>query len=89
MKKHVKIYMDAFDYGEQDFIPCINNCGRAVDIHHLSSRGMGGSKNKDFIENLVAVCRSCHERAHADTTFNEKLKLKHITELTKKGILFK
>ena len=59
MKKHTKIYFKYFDYIGADFIPC-EVCGsQAVDIHHIEARGMGGS-DKDAIENLMAVCRSCH-----------------------------
>jgi len=43
-----------------DFIPC-EICGsKSVDIHHIDCRGMGGSNNKDTIENLMALCRKCH-----------------------------
>lgn len=60
MKKHTKIYMKYFNYVLDDFIPC-EVCGsRAVDIHHIDNRGSGGSLSKDRIENLMAVCRSCH-----------------------------
>ena len=60
MKKHVKIYLDHFGYGIEDFIPC-EACGRkAVDIHHIDSRGMGGSNKADVIDNLQALCRQCH-----------------------------
>lgn len=60
MKKYVKIYMDFFDYGIEDFIPC-EVCGnKAVDINHIDCRGMGGSKLKDNIMNLMANCRECH-----------------------------
>jgi 5-methylcytosine-specific restriction endonuclease McrA len=60
MKNHTKIYMDYFGYVIDDFIPC-EVCGnKAVDIHHIKARGMGGSKTADNIENLMAVCRSCH-----------------------------
>jgi len=60
MKKHVKIYMDHFGYGIDDFIPC-EVCGaKAVDIHHIEARGMGGSDEADHIDNLMAVCRGCH-----------------------------
>jgi 5-methylcytosine-specific restriction endonuclease McrA len=52
--------MDYFGYVIDDFIPC-EVCGKkAVDIHHIKARGMGGSKTADNIENLMAVCRSCH-----------------------------
>tara|TARA_R100000734_G_C3306645_1_gene97141 strand:+ start:849 stop:1094 length:246 start_codon:yes stop_codon:yes gene_type:complete len=60
VKKHTKIYIKYFNYVLDDFIPC-EVCGsRAVDIHHIENRGSGGAKNKDRIENLMAVCRSCH-----------------------------
>ncbi len=60
MKRHVKIYMDHFGYGIDDFIPC-EVCGaKAVDIHHIEARGMGGSDQADHIDNLMAVCRGCH-----------------------------
>lgn len=60
MKKHVRLYFDYFGHGVDSFIPC-EVCGsRATDIHHIDCRGMGGSKSKDFIENLQALCRTCH-----------------------------
>ena len=62
MKNHVKVYLKHFGYGETDLIPC-EVCGcRAVDIHQIKPRGMGGSNTKDFIENLMAMCRRCHEK---------------------------
>jgi 5-methylcytosine-specific restriction endonuclease McrA len=60
VKKHTKIYLNHFKYTIADFIPC-EICGKqAIDIHHIKSRGIGGSKDKDTIENLMAVCRDCH-----------------------------
>ena len=54
MKKHTKLYLDFFDYGEQDFVMCeMCEQDRAVDIHHLEGRRMGGSDKKDYIENLM------------------------------------
>jgi hypothetical protein len=62
MQKHTKIYIEFFGYDTSDFIEC-EVCGsRAVDIHHIDARGMGGSQLKDFIENLMALCRSCHNK---------------------------
>ena len=63
MKKHVKIYLDYFGYDNADFIACEVCNSKAVDINHIQPRGMGGSKKKDNIENLIALCRSCHIRA--------------------------
>ena len=60
MKKHTKIYLQGMGYDITDFIPC-EVCGsQAVDIHHIESRGMGGTKQADIIENLMALCRQCH-----------------------------
>ena len=39
--------MDFYNYGIDDFIPCGNCKDVAVDVHHIDSRGMGGSKCKD------------------------------------------
>jgi predicted restriction endonuclease len=60
MKKYVKTYLDYFGYDETSWIAC-EMCGQtAVDINHIDAKGMGGSKIKDNIENLMAMCRKCH-----------------------------
>jgi len=61
MRKHTKIYLKYFGYDISDFIPCEMCGGKAVDIHHIHARGMGGSKIRDVIENLMALCRKCHD----------------------------
>lgn len=77
MVGYKKTYCDFFGYGEQDFIPC-ENCGkRAVDVHHIEPKGMGGSKTKDNIENLIGLCRSCHNLAHENYFTKENLILMH------------
>lgn len=60
MKNHTRIYMDYFGYVMDDFIPCEVCSNKAVDVHHIKARGMGGSKSVDTIDNLMAVCRQCH-----------------------------
>lgn len=83
MKKHVKIYINYFRYGEQDFIGCENpecRC-KSVDIHHISKRGMGGSENKDTIENLAALCRECHIKADNIKEFNEIIRINHLKKI--------
>ena len=73
MKKHTKIYMDFFGYSIADFIPC-EVCGaKAVDINHIECRGMGGSKMKDHIDNLMAMCRPCHVKLGDKTEYKEML----------------
>lgn len=66
MQKHVKTYLDYFKIGEQENV-CCEAClkeGRAeeggFDIHHIDGRG----KDKDIIENLMCLCRRCHNKAH-------------------------
>jgi predicted restriction endonuclease len=73
MKKHTRIYLQHFSYGEQDMIPC-EICGsRAVDIHHIRGRGKG----KDVIENLMGLCRDHHNQAHADKISKTELQEIH------------
>lgn len=60
MQKHVKIYLDYFGYGIDDFIPCERCHAKSTDIHHVRGRG----KDKDEIHNLMALCRRCHNLAH-------------------------
>ena len=73
MKKHTKIYLDYFNYSIADFIPC-EVCGtKAVDIHHIECRGMGGSNEKDNINNLQALCRICHVRYGDKKNFKDFL----------------
>lgn len=60
MRPYTKIYLETMSYDESDFIPCELCHSKAVDIHHIECRGMGGSKGNNVIENLMALCRSCH-----------------------------
>ena len=64
MQKHTEIYMLALGYDETDFIPSEISGEKAVDIAHISARGMGGNpiKDKDRIENLMAQTREEHLR---------------------------
>ncbi len=83
MKKHTKIYMDAYGYDESDFIPCEICKAEAIDIHHIERRGMGGSKTKDVPENLMALCRQCHEAFGDTKTFKDYLRRVHSKVITK------
>jgi 5-methylcytosine-specific restriction endonuclease McrA len=85
MKKHTKIYLDYFGYGLDDFIPC-ESCGtKAVDIHHIEARGMGGTTDKDTIDNLMALCRYCHVVMGDTKTHLAYLISKHKIKLDGKG----
>jgi hypothetical protein len=72
-------YLKYFRYGEQDIVPCEICQSPAVDIHHIWGRG----KDKDVIENLMAVCRKCHVRIHDKEMFRkEELQLIHNYKLS-------
>lgn len=73
--------MDYFGYDVSDFVPC-ELCGeRAVDINHIKARGMGGSKKMDNIENLMAMCRRCHE------VMGDKKEVRHILEMAHENFM--
>ena len=74
MQKHIKVYFEHHGYTIADFIPCEYCKSKAVDIHHLVFRSQGG---KDEIDNLMALCRGCHNDSHNDRKFNEILKIIH------------
>ena len=83
MKTHTKIYLKHFGYGGEDFIPC-EVCGsRAVDIHHIECRGMGGTRIKDGIENIMALCREHHLQYGDKKQYIDFLKERHNLKLNK------
>lgn len=86
MKNHTKVYLKGMGYDITDWIPCEVCQSQAVDIHHIEARGMGGSKNADTIENLMALCRQCHVNLGDKTHYKELLKATHNHHLSKRVI---
>jgi 5-methylcytosine-specific restriction endonuclease McrA len=86
MKNHTKVYLKGMGYSTTDFIPCEVCQGQAVDIHHIESRGMGGSKIADTIENLMALCRNCHTEYGDKKQHKEMLTARHDHHLSKRVI---
>lgn len=87
MKPHVKLYLTAMGYDIHDVIECeCCNAPRACDIHHINPRKMGGSKTKDTIENLMAVCRKCHEHYGDKKQWKEWLTNVHKKHMEQRGV---
>ena len=85
MKKHTKLYIQYFNYTIDDFHCCEICGGRMVDIHHIDCRGMGGSKDKDEITNLMGLCRQCHVNFGDKKEHIEFLKEKHLNFINDNG----
>ena len=76
MVKHKKVYKEFFDIPDDIMIAC-EHCERraVVDIHHIQSKGMGGSTKLDVIENLIGLCRVCHDKAHCSSVVNNEMEV--------------
>jgi len=69
MTKHCRIYLEYFSLGEQDVWQC-EACMKQdhiqnFDLHHIHGRGKG----KDVIDNIICLCRKCHNRAHSSKDY--------------------
>lgn len=62
MQKHIKNFKERYQLSEGEIFIC-QHCHQtaAVDIHHIIFKSRGGS---DEVENLIALCRECHDKAH-------------------------
>lgn len=56
-----------------DYVPCEITGEPTNDIHHINARGMGGSKHKDVIENLMGATRFIHNLYGDITKYKEFL----------------
>ena len=79
LKDYKKLFRNYWGYSESDTPICWGCYMKpAVDIHHLTNKGMGGvSKNRlNRIDNLYPVCRPCHNLAHQHKDINEEWRIK-------------
>lgn len=60
MKPHIRAYLKATNKLPEEIL-CENCSCVAQDLHHLLKKSQGGS---DKFENIIALCRPCHDRAH-------------------------
>jgi hypothetical protein len=73
MKKHIKVYTEFFridnpDEGIDELFGFSGN-----NIHHIYARGMGGSKLRDGIDNLMCLRQDVHEIVGDKSAFRELL----------------
>ena len=73
--------MDFFGYCKDDVILCELCSQKAVDLHHIECRGMGGSTSKDYIENIMALCREHHEQYGDKKNFIKMLRERHLMHI--------
>lgn len=71
MQKYKQIFAKHYDLVASDEFACqYCRMAHAVDIHHIIFRSQGG---KDTIDNLIGLCRACHNKAHAKEITAEEL----------------
>lgn len=73
MKEHTKLYFKHFGYDIEDFVPSEISGKPTNDIHHIESRGMGGTKREEDINNLMAVTRYEHDKLGDITAYKDWL----------------
>jgi len=64
MMKHQTAYLKSAGKIKADLILCEVCNAPAQAIHHIHEKGMGGRAGADEPDNLIALCRKCHDRAH-------------------------
>jgi hypothetical protein len=85
---HTALYMSAFGYGDTDFVPSEMSGQRCQDVHHISSRGSGGTKTEDRIENLMGLTREEHMEYGDKTQHMAMLYALHMDFMEKSGVKF-
>ena len=83
MKRHTNVYFSFLGYDKTSYIECEVCHAQAQDIHHIEPRGMGGNPkgDKDRIENLMAVCRQCHDKYGDKKQYKDFLKEIHLRNI--------
>ncbi len=80
MQSYTKKYMDHFGFDISDYIPCelelhdLGCTGKSTEIHHIRGRGPDFTDN---VNNLIALCRSCHNVAHSSAELTEMVQKVH------------
>lgn len=78
MMPYTKIYLKHFDLEPGEYVFCEVSGRPCTEIHHLDGRG----KDKDTIENCMALSREYHEMCELSTECNDIAKDIHKSFLT-------
>jgi len=70
-----EIYKNYFGYVDDEFVPSELSGRSAQDLHHVHFKSGG---RDDSIENLMALTREEHDKAHRRELTEEYLKQKHL-----------
>lgn len=86
--KHIKNYIKYFDLSEDSFVPCEVCGGTGVDLHHIVYKSREQSEDRDNVENVISLCRNCHDRSHFKKKpylYAEELKKIHFNFIKRHG----
>jgi 5-methylcytosine-specific restriction endonuclease McrA len=87
MKNHTKVYLKEMGYDTTDWIPC-EVCGGNSRRHtsHRVKRNGWKQEHADTIENLMALCSTCHTAYGDIKEYKERLQATHNHHLSKRVI---
>lgn len=78
MLPYLQLYLDFFGYTFQNEIVSELSGQQANHVHHISCKGKGGSKEKDFIENLIALTFTEHDQKGDKKQYMVELYIRHV-----------
>jgi len=81
MKEHTKILFKGRNWKIPEDAFCTHCKTFAVDTHHYRNKGSGSSKYLDYYENLIPLCRLCHDIAGVDKEFNHLVYIKNLENI--------
>ncbi len=81
MKEHTKILFKGRNWKIPEDAFCTHCKTFAVDTHHYRNKGSGSSKFLDYYENLIPLCRLCHDMAGVDKEFNHLVYIKNLENI--------
>ncbi len=81
MKEHTKILFKGRNWKIPEDAYCTHCKTFAVDTHHYRNRKSGSSKYLDYYENLIPLCRLCHDMAGVDKEFNHLVYIKNLENI--------